>query len=105
MDILKLLKANDIFINIFNTSINESKNNIIKENECATIIQRLYRGTRSRERIRRYKKAAIEIERVYRGHTGRMKFNYHIQLKNDIRKQYLYQYFILILIPPYISVN
>lgn len=95
MEILKLLKSKDIFINIFNNYINESQNSKIKENNSAIIIQRLFRGTRSRERIRRYKRAAIEIERVYRGHTGRMKFNYHLQLKNDIRKQYLYQYFIV----------
>lgn len=95
MDVLKLIKANDIFINLFNTYRDESINNINKENQCVIIIQRLFRGTRSRERIRRYKKAAIEIERLYRGHIGRMKFNKQLQLRNDVRKYYLYQYFTL----------
>jgi len=69
--------------------------NLPKETRFASDIQRLFRGGKSRTRIRGKHFAANEIQRVFRGHRGRKRVKDAARVRAQMQRYHLIQYFVL----------
>lgn len=70
-DFAQIWKNNALLLEKFKQNKKEADAAASHTNLSVNKIQKFFRGTRSRNRIRRYNVAALEIERVFRGNVGR----------------------------------
>uniref|UniRef100_A0A7S3M3D7 Uncharacterized protein n=1 Tax=Spumella elongata TaxID=89044 RepID=A0A7S3M3D7_9STRA len=92
VDYYKLLESKNDFMQKFWTTLKIAEENSGIDNSAALSIQRVYRGTTSRERIAKKSYKANEIQRVFRGLLGRNIARNKLKELDESRQLSLFNY-------------
>lgn len=94
-DFAQIWKSNVSLLEQFKLNKKEAEEAAANKNLSVNKIQKYFRGTRSRNRIRRYNVAALEIERVFRGNVGRRCCRAERKKFHDYKLRAKFNYFVI----------